>query len=130
MPPFQTLNTSQMKTLWDVFKVWKGGIVFYGSVIGATAAFFLYRRLRPFPLGPVLDAIAPSVALGIALGRVGCFLNGCCYGDVCDPATVPWAVRFPAESPPWYDQLRRGEIIKPKGSPPWVDREIKDETGR
>jgi phosphatidylglycerol:prolipoprotein diacylglycerol transferase len=100
----------RVHTIWDVFKIWEGGIVFYGSILGGTAAFFLYRALRPFPLGPVLDVVAPSLALGIALGRLGCFLNGCCYGDLCDPAKVPWAVSFPQESPPWGDQLRHGLI--------------------
>jgi len=82
----------------DIFKVWEGGIVLYGSIIGGTIAFFLYRLLRPFPLGPFLDVIAPALALGIAIGRFGCFLNGCCYGDVCG---LPWAVTFPEPSPPF-----------------------------
>ena len=67
----------------DIFKVWEGGIVFYGSVIGATVAFFLAWMARPFPILATLDVLAPSIAIGIALGRIGCFLNGCCYGDVC-----------------------------------------------
>ncbi|MCA1686065.1 MAG: prolipoprotein diacylglyceryl transferase [Planctomycetia bacterium] len=54
--------------------------------------------MRPFPLRPFLDVIAPALALGIAVGRFGCFLNGCCYGDVC---RLPWAVSFPEPSPPW-----------------------------
>src|SRR4051794_40356560 len=68
----------RIKTFWDIFKVWEGGIVLYGSIMGGAAAFFLYWWLRRFPLRPTLDAIAPAVALGIALGRLGCFLNGCC----------------------------------------------------
>jgi phosphatidylglycerol:prolipoprotein diacylglycerol transferase len=71
--------------------------------MGGTAAFFLYRLLRPFPLRPVLDVVAPALALGIALGRFGCFLNGCCYGDRCD---LPWAVSFPPGR-------RRGRSDKP-----------------
>jgi phosphatidylglycerol:prolipoprotein diacylglycerol transferase len=102
----------RVHSLWDVLKIWEGGIVFYGSVMGGTAAFFLYRALRPFPLGPVLDVVAPSLAVGIALGRVGCFLNGCCYGDLCDPAKVPWAVSFPKDSAPWWDQVRHGQIAQ------------------
>lgn len=97
----------RIKTVWDVFKIWEGGIVFYGSIMGGTAAFFLYWAWRRFPLRPMLDAVAPSLAVGIALGRLGCFLNGCCYGDRCD---LPWAVRFPASSPPWIDQVRHGLI--------------------
>jgi phosphatidylglycerol:prolipoprotein diacylglycerol transferase len=88
----------RVHSLLDVFKVWQGGIVLYGSIIGGTTAFFLFRVLRPFPLRPYLDAIAPALALGIAIGRFGCFLNGCCYGDVCG---LPWAVSFPEPSPPW-----------------------------
>src|SRR5262245_2268138 len=74
----------RVKSIVDIFKVWEGGIVLYGSIMGGTAAFFLYRALRPFPLRPMLDVVAPALVLGIALGRIGCFLNGCCYGDVCD----------------------------------------------
>ncbi len=62
--------------------------------------------------------IAPALALGIALGRLGCFMNGCCYGDRCD---LPWAVSFPKESPPWLQQVHDDQIVKPNGSPPWVD---------
>ncbi len=97
----------RIHSVWDVFKVWEGGIVLYGSIMGGAAAFFLYRTLRPFPLRPMLDVIAPSLALGIALGRLGCFLNGCCYGDVCD---LPWAVAFPKHSPPWESQHAAGLI--------------------
>ncbi len=92
---------------WEIFAIWKGGIVYYGSVIGGLVAFLIYYRLRPFPMRPMLDAIAPSLALGTAIGRVGCFLNGCCYGDAC---SLPWAVRFPAGTLPWADQVRHGLI--------------------
>jgi phosphatidylglycerol---prolipoprotein diacylglyceryl transferase len=108
----------RVRTVLDIFKVWEGGIVFYGSIIGGTAAFFLYWLVRRFPLRPLLDVVAPSLALGIALGRLGCFLNGCCYGDACD---LPWAVRFPQGSPPWVRQVETGQIVEPNGSPPWVD---------
>src|SRR5262249_805035 len=62
------------------------------------------------PLFPFLAAacvVPPALALGIPLGRIGCFLNGCCYGDVCH---LPWAVRFPAHSPPWSDEVDLGRI--------------------
>ena len=53
----------------------------------------------------MLDVVAPSLALGIALGRVGCFLNGCCYGDLCK---LPWGVSFPHDSPAWTEQVFDG----------------------
>jgi phosphatidylglycerol---prolipoprotein diacylglyceryl transferase len=98
---------TRIQTVGEAFKIWEGGIVFYGSIMGGTAAFFLYWALRPFPLRPVLDVVAPALALGIAVGRLGCFLNGCCYGDRCD---LPWAVSFPRGSSPWLDQVSRGLI--------------------
>src|SRR4051812_42658967 len=61
---------TRIKSVWDVFKVWEGGIVFYGSVMGGAAAFFLYWALRRFPLRPTLDVVAPSIAIGIGLGRL------------------------------------------------------------
>jgi phosphatidylglycerol:prolipoprotein diacylglycerol transferase len=94
----------------DIFRIWEGGIVLYGSIMGGTAAFFLYRMWRPFPLRPYLDLVAPSLALGIALGRFGCFLNGCCYGDRCDD--LPWAISFPRYSPPWSEQVDTGVITR------------------
>ena len=53
------------------------------------------------------DAVAPAVAVGIAFGRIGCFLNGCCYGSVCE---LPWAVRFPVDTLPWFRQVDAGLI--------------------
>ena len=85
----------RVRSIGDIFRIWEGGIVLYGSIMGGTAAFFAYRFVRPFPLRPYLDVVAPSLALGIALGRIGCFLNGCCYGDQCD---LPIAVSFPRET--------------------------------
>ncbi len=89
---------TKIHSVIEIFHIWEGGIVLYGSIIGGTVAFFTYRFFRPFPLRPFLDVVAPALALGIALGRFGCFLNGCCYGDVCN---LPWAVSFPEPSLPW-----------------------------
>ncbi|MDX2035414.1 MAG: prolipoprotein diacylglyceryl transferase [Isosphaeraceae bacterium] len=98
----------RMDSIWEVFEIWKGGIVFYGSVIGAAIAFVIYQRLRRFPILAMLDVIAPSAALGIAFGRIGCFLNGCCWGDRCEG--IPWAVTFPSRSSPWASQVDQGLI--------------------
>jgi phosphatidylglycerol:prolipoprotein diacylglycerol transferase len=93
--------------LWEAFQYWRGGIVYYGGVVGAMVGFFAYRWFHPFPVRPYMDAIAPSITLGTFFGRIGCFLNGCCYGDQC---RLPWAVSFPAESPPWAQQVKAGLI--------------------
>jgi phosphatidylglycerol:prolipoprotein diacylglycerol transferase len=91
-----------MTTIGDMFAIWNGGIVLYGSLLGAAVGFAIYRLLRPMPILRTLDVCAPSLALGAAFGRIGCFLNGCCYGDRC---SLPWAVSFPQKSIPWWDHV-------------------------
>ena len=57
-----------------------GGLVMYGGFLGAVAAAIIFFKIKKVPHLPYLDVCAPSVGIGIALTRVGCFLNGCCYG--------------------------------------------------
>jgi phosphatidylglycerol:prolipoprotein diacylglycerol transferase len=78
--------------IWDIFAVWKGGLVFYGGLIGASLATILYARWKKIPLWKLSDVLAPSIALGYVFGRIGCLLNGCCYGRTC---SLPWAIHFP-----------------------------------
>jgi phosphatidylglycerol:prolipoprotein diacylglycerol transferase len=99
-------------SLLDVVQYWKGGIVYYGGILGGVIAFFVYRYVRPFPLRPYLDVMAPAIAVGTLFGRLGCFLNGCCYGDACN---LPWAVSFPKPSPPWERQHNLG-LIPPEAT--------------
>jgi len=78
-----------------VFMVWHGGLVYYGGLVGASLSFILYTRLKKAALWRIADVLTPSIALGQAFGRLGCLLNGCCYGRACD---LPWAIRFPADN--------------------------------
>ena len=90
----------------------KGGLVFYGGLIGATLAGVLYARLKKLPLWKMADILAPSIALGYVFGRIGCLLNGCCYGRACG---LPWAIRFPAGNPlnpPTTRSIRRRSMIR------------------
>jgi phosphatidylglycerol:prolipoprotein diacylglycerol transferase len=89
------------QTLSNLLSVDKGGLVVYGSLLGAMLSFALFCRWNRLPMLPLADLIAPSLALGLALGRIGCLLNGCCFGGPCD---YPWAMTFPADSPPYLDQ--------------------------
>ena len=76
----------------SVFKIWEGGLVSYGGLVGALAGFALWHRNHPlFPWRRVLDWLAPAIPLGHAIGRLGCFAAGCCYGR---PTNLPWAVTF------------------------------------
>jgi phosphatidylglycerol:prolipoprotein diacylglycerol transferase len=65
--------------------------VFYGGLIGAVLATVVLLRRKKISFWTFADAAAPSVALGQAFGRVGCFLAGCCWGREC---ALPWAVTF------------------------------------
>jgi phosphatidylglycerol:prolipoprotein diacylglycerol transferase len=84
------------KPFAEVLMVWKGGLVYYGGLIGASLACMLYVRVKKLRLWKIADILAPSIALGYAFGRIGCLLNGCCYGRRCD---LPWAIRFPEGNP-------------------------------
>jgi len=77
---------------WEVFMVHRGGLVFYGGLIGASLACIIRVRLRKLSLWRVADVFAPSIALGYVFGRIGCLLNGCCFGRACE---LPWAVKYP-----------------------------------
>lgn len=79
--------------------VWRGGLVFYGGFIAAAAAFAAWcAATRSHPLD-VADLVCVILPLAHAFGRVGCFLNGCCWGKV---SSSPLAVTFPAGSPVWF----------------------------
>lgn len=76
----------------EAFAIWQGGLVVYGGLIGAVlglAVFCFIRRINIFEL---TDLYFPAVSLAMAFGRIGCFLNGCCYGT---PTKLPWGVQFP-----------------------------------
>ncbi|PIQ96024.1 MAG: prolipoprotein diacylglyceryl transferase [Nitrospinae bacterium CG11_big_fil_rev_8_21_14_0_20_56_8] len=75
----------------EVFKFWKGGLVYYGGLIMASVVAVWYMRKHAMPVWPMADIIAPALALGQGIGRWGCFFAGCCYGRKTD---VPWAIVF------------------------------------
>jgi phosphatidylglycerol:prolipoprotein diacylglycerol transferase len=98
--------------LWQLPRIWDGGIILYGSVIGGLAGYavfywFKIRKLK-IPTLQLADIIAPSVALGIGIGRIGCFLNGCCYGQVACATCAAYAVSFPLSAPPRVALVQSG----------------------
>lgn len=74
----------------EILMIQKGGLAWHGGLIAATWAGMRFVRKRGLPLTATLDLVAPYIALGEAIGRVGCFLNGCCYGR-----EVVWGIYFP-----------------------------------
>lgn len=75
-----------------VMDVWQGGLSFHGGLIGALLAMAVFVRKHRMRWDVYLDLMAPVVALGYAITRIGCFLRGCCHGN---PTDLPWGVVFP-----------------------------------
>jgi phosphatidylglycerol---prolipoprotein diacylglyceryl transferase len=75
----------------DVLTLARSGGVFYGGLIAAVLVSFWYIRRHSLPVWRMADAFAPGVALGHAVGRLGCLMAGCCYGQ---PTGLPWGIVF------------------------------------
>jgi len=75
----------------EIIRIWHGGLIFYGGFIAALITGLWYVKRKGLPLLKSVDILAPSVAFGQFVGRIGCFFAGCCYGKTCD---LPWAVTF------------------------------------
>lgn len=89
--------------LWDVVLNLRQGFVLYGGLIGGIFCGVLYIRWKKESVLKVGDVVAPGIVLAIGIGRLGCFMQGCCYGGRTD---LPWAVTFPKGSMPYEHHLR------------------------
>jgi prolipoprotein diacylglyceryltransferase len=78
-----------------VFRIWQGGLTFYGGLLGGLLVGLILIRHWRLPVMQVLDIAAPALAVGQAFGRLGCLLAGCCWGK---PVDLPWAMAFPKVS--------------------------------
>lgn len=76
-----------------IFRIWEGGMMFFGGFIGGFLLGALYLRRQRISILEISDIVAPAMGLGLFFTRIGCFLNGCCFGV---PTGFPWAVQFPA----------------------------------
>jgi phosphatidylglycerol:prolipoprotein diacylglycerol transferase len=108
-------------TILEIVNIPEGGLVIFGAFFGAALCFIALVRKHGLPLLAMADLAAPCMLIGLALGRIGCLLNGCCYGGQTDR---PWAVTFPKYSSPY-------EIAKSQGkrrySPPYSDQAMRGE---
>lgn len=75
----------------SILRIDQGGLIFYGGFIGGAVALILLARVRREPLWSLADFTITALPLGHAFGRIGCFLNGCCYGKACDAALCLWS---------------------------------------
>lgn len=87
---FVVLNWEYFSTrLQDIFFARFEGLSFYGAFFGGALALLLWSRIRKANFLKIADLTAPYLAMGYAFGRIGCFLNGCCYGKATE---LPWAL--------------------------------------
>lgn len=86
-----------------IIRLWEGGMVLYGGLIFSLAFSIYYIRRYNLPFGKIADSATPAIAFGLTIGRVGCFLNGCCYGvpsgfGFVFPPTSPAGLMFPGQT--------------------------------
>jgi phosphatidylglycerol:prolipoprotein diacylglycerol transferase len=75
----------------SILAIWQGGFVWYGGLIGGATAILLWLRRKKYKALVIADMIAPGLAIGVAIGRLGCLANGCCYGV---KTSLPWGIVY------------------------------------
>ena len=96
------------KMLFRVLNFAQGGLVVFGSILGGALGAFIFMRRNKMPVLRTFDVMAPAMVLGSAIGRIGCLLNGCCFGCVTD---VSWGIVFPVGSPAHVHQVAHGDLF-------------------
>ena len=89
LPEFQ-------KNIFSIFAFWQGGLAIHGAIVGGLLVCFIYSHRNKIPFLKLTDALAPSLILGQAIGRIGCFFNGDAFGT---PTKLPWGLIYSPESP-------------------------------
>lgn len=89
-----TTYKTYLKQPEKLFRIWEGGLVFYGGLLACMLVAIWFVRKHNMSFWKLSDAVIPSVALGQSFGRMGCFAAGCCYGKQVTLESVPWAVKF------------------------------------
>ncbi|HEX8325667.1 MAG TPA: prolipoprotein diacylglyceryl transferase [Tepidisphaeraceae bacterium] len=100
------------QNVWTAINLTSGGLVYYGGFLLATPTLIVYAIVKRIPVLRGMDIIAPCLMIGLAFGRIGCFLNGCCWGQHCELPS-PLAVRFPYFSPPYLDDYQNNRVTPP-----------------
>lgn len=116
---FYILNYStdfQGRSPFAFFAIWEGGLVLYGGVTAGCLGGLAYMKWKKLSVLDYMDVAGIVAPIGLAFGRLGCFMNGCCFGRVCSES-YPLGIHFPEDSPPWFHQfhmglLERGEMME------------------
>jgi len=102
-------GTSISEKLWTALQFTEGGLVVYGAILGGIAGILGWTLLQKVVPLSLLDAIVPAFFIGLAFGRIGCLMNGCCFGGVVESG-LP-AIAFPRGAPAYMDQLASGRLL-------------------
>ncbi|HWE04167.1 MAG TPA: prolipoprotein diacylglyceryl transferase [Tepidisphaeraceae bacterium] len=94
----------------NAINIREGGLTYYGGFLLATPSLILYAMWKKIPVPLGMDIIAPCLMMGLGFGRIGCYLNGCCYGAECQ---APWAVEFPYGSDAYVTQFDQNMLKQP-----------------
>lgn len=106
---WDTFEGQGIDRLVSILKLTEGGLVIYGGIIGGLVAGAYYCYRNKLPLLATGDLIVPGFLIGLAFGRVGCLLHGCCFGGVCT-AELPM-IQFPSGSLPFQAQVQTGQLL-------------------
>jgi len=104
----------EVRDLLDVFALWKGGVSFYGGLLGGIVGALIGIKLFRLPVWKAADIAAPSIALAHFFGRLGCTTAGCCYGKPFPfGATAEVGVHFTDKFPYFYIVFPKGAVAPP-----------------
>jgi phosphatidylglycerol:prolipoprotein diacylglycerol transferase len=112
LPQYTDPNRTAWENLKDAANIRSGGLTFYGGFLLATPCVIAYGVRKKVPIRRGMDIVAPCLMVGLAFGRIGCFLNGCCYGAECK---TDWlGVQFPYHSNAYIDEYKKGTLPVPE----------------
>ena len=97
------------ESIFRFFNFAQGGLVVFGSILGGALGAFIFIHRNKMPVLRTFDIISPAAMLGIAIGRIGCLLNGCCFGGIVSDAS--WSIVFPTGSPAHVHQVAHGDVF-------------------
>src|SRR5688572_6654217 len=112
LPQYTNPDRTAWENLKDAANIRSGGLTFYGGFLLATPCVIAYGIRKKVPIRRGMDIVAPCLMVGLAFGRIGCFLNGCCYGAECKTEWL--GVRFPYHSNAYIDEYKRAAIQVPE----------------
>jgi len=110
-PDYTRADLSFGQNLWNAINIRSGGLTYYGGFLLAFPSVLAYGLYKRVPIRLGMDIIAPCLMIGLGFGRIGCYLNGCCYGA---PTSAAWGVEFPYGSDAYVTEAREGKVQPPE----------------